>query len=76
MRVKLYTTPSCPHCTSVKKYLREKEVPFTEYNVARDPRKAEEMHRKSNQYGVPVLDIKGKVLVGFSQAEIDKALKR
>ena len=76
MKVKLYTTPSCPHCTSVKRYLRENNVPFTEYNIARDPRKAEEAHKKSGQYGVPVVDIKGRVLVGFSKSDIDRALKR
>lgn len=76
MAVKIYTTPSCTYCTKAKKYLKENRVTFTEYNVAKDLRRADEMVKKSGQMGVPVLDIHGKVLVGFNQPEIDKALRR
>ncbi len=76
MKVKVYTTSRCPHCTTVKRYLKENDIPFTEYNVERDPRKADEMYRKSRQHGVPVIDVKGKVLVGFSKSELESALKR
>jgi glutaredoxin len=51
-------------------------ISFTEYDVARDRRRADEMVKKSGQMGVPVLDINGKIIVGFNQSEIDKALKR
>jgi glutaredoxin 3 len=44
--------------------------------VARDQRKAEEMVRKSGQMGVPVIDVHGKIIVGFNQSEIERALKR
>jgi glutaredoxin len=57
-----------------KNYLKSRGVSYTEYNVAQDMRKAEEMVRKSGQMGVPVLDINGKVIVGFNKPEIDKAL--
>ena len=76
MAVKIYTTPSCTYCTKAKKYLKENRVTFTEYNVAKDLRRADEMVKKSGQMGVPVIDIHGKVLVGFNQPEIDKALRR
>lgn len=76
MAVTVYTTPSCSFCVKVKNYLREKRVPFTEFNVANDQRRAEEMVRKSGQMGVPVLDVHGKIIVGFNQSEIDKALRR
>lgn len=76
MAVTLYSTPSCPYCVQAKRYLKEQNVPFTEYNVAADDRRAEEMVRKSGQMGVPVLDVHGRVLVGFSPADILRALKR
>jgi glutaredoxin 3 len=44
--------------------------------VAADQRKAEEMVRKSGQMGVPVIDINGKIIVGFNQPEIERALRR
>jgi glutaredoxin len=33
------------------------------------------MVRKSGQMGVPVLDVNGKIIVGFDRAAIDQALK-
>lgn len=76
MAVKIYTTPSCTYCTKAKKYLKEHHVTFTEYNVAKDLRRADEMAKKSGQMGVPVLDVHGKIIVGFNQPEIEKALRR
>jgi glutaredoxin len=34
------------------------------------------MVRKSGQMGVPVVDINGRIIVGFNKAEIDRALAR
>jgi glutaredoxin-like YruB-family protein len=76
MAVVIYTTPTCGYCSKAKAYFRDKRVPFTEYNVASDRRRAEEMVRKSGQMGVPVIDIHGKIIVGFNQPEIERALKR
>jgi glutaredoxin 3 len=76
MAVTIYTTPACGFCKVAKDYFRSQHVSFTEYNVAADQRKAEEMVRKSGQMGVPVIDINGKIIVGFNRPEIEKALKR
>ena len=74
MAISIYTTPTCGYCRKAKDYLKENKVPFTEYNVAQDLRKAEEMVRKSGQMGVPVIDINGKIIIGFNQPEIERAL--
>ena len=76
MAVTLYSTPTCGFCVKAKQYFREMRIPFSEYNVASDQRKAEEMVRKSGQMGVPVIDVHGKIIVGFNQPEIERALKR
>jgi glutaredoxin 3 len=76
MAIALYSTPSCGFCTKAKAFFHERHIPFTEYNVAADQRKAEEMVRKSGQMGVPVIDINGKIIVGFNQPEIERALRR
>ena len=76
MSITLYSTPSCGFCVKAKQYFRDQHIPFTEHNVATDQRKAEEMVRKSGQMGVPVIDIHGKIIVGFNQPEIDRALRR
>ena len=76
MSVVLYSTSTCSYCVKAKQFLQEKKVPFTEYNVGNDMRRADEMVKKSGQMGVPVLDINGRIIVGFNQPEIERALKR
>ncbi|MDL2229760.1 glutathione S-transferase N-terminal domain-containing protein [Treponema sp. OttesenSCG-928-L16] len=74
MNVTVYSTNSCPYCTMVKDYLRGRGISFTEHDVGNSQEKAQEMVRKSGQMGVPVVDINGRVIVGFDKGEIDKAL--
>ena len=76
MAISVYSTPSCSYCTLAKDYFRKHNIAFTDYNVATDMDKANEMVKKSGQMGVPVLDINGRILVGFNPAEIEKALHR
>jgi len=76
MAINVYSTPSCSYCTLAKDYFRKHNIAFTDYNVATDMDKANEMVKKSGQMGVPVLDINGKILVGFNPAEIERALHR
>ena len=75
MAITLYSTPSCTYCRKAKDYFRANHVPFTEFDVSRDQRRADEMVRKSGQMGVPVIDVNGRVIVGFNQPEIEKALR-
>jgi glutaredoxin 3 len=74
MSVTVYSTPTCPYCVMTKNFLKSKQIPFIEYDVSRDRIHAEEMVRKSGQMGVPVIDVGGKIFVGYQPAEIEKAL--
>jgi glutaredoxin len=58
----------------VKSYLQQKNMAFTDFDVSKDQTKAQEMVQKSGQMGVPVVDINGKIIIGFNKPEIDKAL--
>jgi len=73
-RVILFTTPSCTYCRRAKKYLRARGVPFKDVDVSRDQAAARDMVRRSGQQGVPVIDIGGKIIVGFDQPKIDRML--
>lgn len=73
-RVIVFTTPTCPHCTHAKRYLRKINVPFRDVDVSRDKAAAKDMVRRSGQQGVPVVDIGGKVIVGFNRRKIDQQL--
>ncbi len=76
MAVTIYSTPSCGYCNMAKDYFKKNSIPFTDFNVATDPAKAEEMVKKSGQMGVPVIDVNGRIIVGFNQGAIESALKR
>ena len=73
-RVILFTTPTCSFCTSAKMYLRQNKIRFKEVDVSRDTVAAKDMQRRSRQSGVPVLDIGGKIIVGFDRPKIDTLL--
>jgi glutaredoxin 3 len=75
MNAIVYSTPTCPYCHMAKDYLEEKGVTVEEINVAEDHEKAQEMIQKSGQQGVPVIDINGKIIVGFNKEAIEEALK-
>lgn len=74
-RVIVYTTPTCTWCNTIKTYFTEKNISFTEVNVAADQTRAEEMVRKSGQQGVPQTDINGQVVVGFDKNRINELLE-
>jgi glutaredoxin 3 len=74
MSVTIYSTSSCPWCKHAKEYLDEKKVEYTEIDVSVDLAGAEKMLQKTQQMGVPVLDIHGKIVVGFDPIAIDEAL--
>ena len=74
MSVIVYSTTACPYCNMAKAYLKEKGVEFEAIDVSQNPEKAQEMIEKSGQQGVPVLDINGKIIIGFDKAKIDEAL--
>jgi glutaredoxin-like YruB-family protein len=73
-RVVVFSTPTCPHCRSAKRYLKGKGVRFTNVDVSRDERAARDMQRISGQQGVPVITIGGRPIVGFDRQKIDRLL--
>ena len=47
-KVVIYTGDLCIHCDWARELLNRKKIKFTEYNVAQDTSKKEEMFSKSN----------------------------
>jgi glutaredoxin-like YruB-family protein len=72
--VTVYTTPTCSWCQAVKQHLSAHSVLFEEVDVAADMQRAREMVEKSGQYGVPVVDIDGEIVVGFDRGRINTLL--
>jgi len=72
--VTIYSTPNCTYCKMTKEYLTEHGVAFTEFDVAADAAKREEMIEISEQMGVPVTVIDNSVVIGFDKDMISSLL--
>jgi len=73
--IKVYSTPTCPYCVTLKKFLKEKAIEFVDVDVSQDEKELNEMISKSGQMGVPVVDINGEIVVGFDRDRICQLLK-
>jgi len=74
-KVTVYSTTWCPWCARLKDFLKENKIAFKNIDVGDNPKAAKELEAKSGQMGVPVTDVDGKIIIGFNEAEIRKALK-
>lgn len=72
--VTIYSADWCAFCHAAKDYLTKKGIDFAEKNVEEKAEYAAEAVQKSGQRGIPVLDINGKIIVGFDRPAIDAAL--
>ncbi len=72
--IKVYSTPTCPYCITLKKFLKEKGFEFADIDVSADEKELQEMIDKSGQMGVPVIDINGEIVVGFNRDKIVELL--
>lgn len=72
MDVNIYTSPTCGYCAQTKRFLNERGVKFTEYDVTRDRSAAEEMVRRTGQRAVPVIIVDGEVIVGFNRPRLEQ----
>ncbi len=73
-KITIYTTPTCVYCKMTKAFFKEHNVSYEEKDLSADAAARKEMIEKSGQMGVPVIDIDGKIIVGFDQAELSKIL--
>jgi glutaredoxin 3 len=73
--ITVYSTPTCHYCKLAKEYMDTHGIKYTEYNVAADLEKRQEMVNKSGQLGVPVFDIGGDIMVGYDEAEFVAAIQ-
>ena len=72
--VKVYSTPTCPYCKMVKKFLEDNSTPYQDINVAEDKAALEDIVNRSGQMGVPVIDINGELVIGYNQVQLKEKL--
>lgn len=72
--IKIYITPTCAYCKMAKEYFKSKALSYEEHDVSKDIPRQKEMIEKTGQFGVPVIDIDGKVVIGFDKPKINQLL--
>jgi len=77
--VTIYGTSWCGACRAARQYLTERKIPFADKDVENDPAAARELADKANKLGVPtdrvpVIDVRGRLLLGFDRARIEALL--
>lgn len=75
----IYGASWCGPCHQAAAYLKQKGVRFVEHDIEQDSAAAREMRTKLNKAGmrggsIPVLDVRGRILVGFDARAVDQAL--
>ena len=72
--VTIYSTPVCHFCHAAKEFFKENNIAYTEYDVASDLEKREEMIDMTGQMGVPVIRIGDDVIIGYDEPKIKELL--
>lgn len=72
--VKVYSTPTCPWCKKVKKFLDDNGIKYQDFNVAEDKAARDEMVSKAHRLAVPTTVIDGEVVVGFDEKLLKEKL--
>lgn len=75
----IYGASWCGACHEAEAYLRKKNVPYVDKDIEKDAVAAREMQQKLRANGlaagsIPVIDVRGKIMVGFNPSAIDQAL--
>jgi glutaredoxin 3 len=73
--VTIYTTPACGWCRAAKDFFAQHNIQYREKDVATDEEARHEMLHRSQQMGVPVIDIDGEIVVGFDQPKLEELLE-
>lgn len=70
----IYSTPYCVYCKMAKDFFKKHQVAYQEKDVLADEAARRDMITKSGQMGVPVIEIDGKIIIGFDQGKLKELL--
>lgn len=77
--VTIYGTSWCGACRAARQYLTSRKIPFADKDIEHDADAARELAAKAAKMGiptdrVPVIDVRGRLLLGFDRARIEMLL--
>ncbi len=71
----IYTTQRCGYCKKAKKYFKNNNIAYTEYDIEKDAR-AKKRYKEMGATGVPVILVGKKRMNGFSVAGFERIYKK
>ena len=72
--ITIYSTRTCHSGQMTKDFLKEKSIGYTDFDVAHDLEKRQEMIQKSGQMGVPVIFVGPEMIIGFDKERLISVL--
>jgi len=72
--VRVFITPTCSFCHSLKQFLKEHNIEFEEVDVSQDTKAREDLIKKTGKMEVPAIEVDGKFVVGFDKEKIVELL--
>jgi glutaredoxin len=77
--VTIYGTSWCGACKAARQYFASRKIPFADKDIEKDADAARELAAKASKMGiptdrVPVIDVRGRLLLGFDKARIETLL--
>jgi glutaredoxin len=77
--VTIYGTSWCGACRAARQYFAGRKIPFADKDIEKDADAARELAAKAAKMGiptdrVPVIDVRGRLLLGFDRARIEMLL--
>lgn len=78
--IEMYSTSWCGVCTVARSYMREHGIAFVDHDIDQDADAMARAHALNPHHSVPVLDVGGEVMIGFSgetlEATLDHAARK
>jgi glutaredoxin len=77
----IYGASWCGPCHEAEAYMKSKGISYVEKDIEKEPGAGREMQAKLEKAGkhggsIPVLDVRGRILIGFNARAVDEALGR
>ncbi len=74
-KVKIYTTPVCVYCITMKDFFEKNKIEFDEIDILEDQKEKEEIIKRSGLSTVPIIEIDGKFYTVADKKKIKEVLK-
>lgn len=69
-KIRIFSTPSCPYCHTLKQFLANKGFAFEDIDVGKNEQARQLLIEKTGKMEVPVIAIGEEFIVGFEKKRI------